>query len=125
MAGQQYILLSFMANSKVLTVKEEIQRAIQISPNEQFLTFDGKVLEDQKCLSHYCIHDFSFLKLSLVMRGGGKNAKPQTITNKSTQSTLRKFFGAKEVKTNATSQLPSHQSEKNPNKRNFSPAHTS
>jgi len=97
-AGHFYIPLNIQANSKIMKVKEEIQRATHIATNEQFLIFGGKVLEDQKRISHYCIHDFSLIKMSLVMRGGGKTVKPPTNIIKSTQYTLKRFFTAKEVR---------------------------
>jgi hypothetical protein len=97
-AGQSYISLNIQANIKIRRVKEEIQRRTHITTNEQFLIFGGKVLEDQKCLLHYCIHDFSLIKLSLVLRGGGETFKPPTNTIKSKQSTLKKFFIANEVR---------------------------
>ena len=91
-AGHFYILLSIQANSKIMKVKEEIQRTTQIAINKQFLIFGGKVLEDQKRISHYCIHDFSLIEMSQVLRGGGKTVKPPTNIIKSTQYTLKRFF---------------------------------
>jgi len=70
--GQLNIPLSIHVNSKVIIVKEEMQRRMHIKINEQLLSFGGKVLEDQKHLHYYCIHDSSFLRLSHFLRGGGE-----------------------------------------------------
>jgi len=70
--GQLNIPLSIHVNSKVIIVKEEIQRSMHINTNEQLLSFGGKVLEEQKRLHYYCIHDSSILRLSRLMRGGGE-----------------------------------------------------
>jgi len=70
--GQLNIPLSIHVNSKVIIVKEEMQRRMHIKINEQLLSFGGKVLEDQKHLHYYCIHDSSFLRLSHLLRGGGE-----------------------------------------------------
>ena len=107
--GLIYVPLSVKANSRIATVKAEIHRLTQIPTNEQFITFGGKVLEDNKSLSHYCIHDCSFLKLSPIMRGGGKNAKAKDTIGKSMQSTIKKFFTANEVKTSAIPPPPEHE----------------
>jgi len=59
--GQMHFPLCIRVDSKVLNLKEKILRTTHIAINEQLLSFGGKVLEEQKSILQYCIHDFSFI----------------------------------------------------------------
>ena len=94
-AGLRQLSLQIQSSSPIMAVKQEIQQRIHLSMSEQFLIFEGKVLDGPKSIVHYGIQDFSSLRLSQVMRGGRKNTKALSTVRKTSQSILMKFFETK------------------------------
>ena len=57
-------------HDKISLLKAIVQDRTAIPPEQQFLTYNSKILEDSQTLYYYNIRDWSTIRLNMRMRGG-------------------------------------------------------
>ena len=67
--GKRFLLTNCLGSTSIIDVKLKIQEAEGIPPDQQRLVFNGKMLKDNFCLSHYNITKLCLIEVVLKLRG--------------------------------------------------------